>query len=166
MNNNCTMQVNACVYPVMGYQMGFFNETIAPVDVTRQVTNFRIYLRNHYYPTKTNEFEHSIYANIPNSTDIDYFTNEYRIKFKKRKKYTLELYNVWVQNIILDICLNYDLLHRICCSDELIEREKDQYRNIYYELNAARNVCHLLPMMYNVLATQGSGQTIALHILL
>lgn len=143
----------------------FQNQGKSAVDNTRAVTNFRLFLRDNYYPTKTTEFENSIYNTIPTNVDIDSYNNEYRISFKKRKKQTVDMYNEWAKCIILDVCLHYNLYEYIY-NAQLQDREKMEFFDIYNDLMQNQLYSTNLAMLYNVITTQVKSQTIILHILL
>ena len=56
------------------------------VETMKEATNFRVFLRNYFYPSKQQVIQDSMYNCIPDLSDIDYSTDtlEYKLKCKKK----------------------------------------------------------------------------------
>lgn len=120
-----------------------------PVSIERSAMNFRMFLRNNYYPQRAKEIEQSIYNNIPNVQEIvDPGVNDFRVKCKSKKSITLLDYSNSVQNMVLDICLNYDLI-QFLLNQQIDEKEKNELIYVYRDLEARRTTSYYIAMMYN-----------------
>ena len=59
--------------------------TMTPVDIVKHASNFRLYLRNNYYPNNQQLVQDTIYNTIPDIVDMNYQPNmlEYCVKLCK-----------------------------------------------------------------------------------
>ena len=49
--------------------------TMTPVDIVKHASNFRLYLRNNYYPNNQQLVQDTIYNTIPDIVDMNYQPN-------------------------------------------------------------------------------------------
>lgn len=74
------------------------------VKTMKEATNFRVFLRNYFYPSKQQVIQDSMYNCIPDLSDIDYSTDtlEYKLKCKKKKSTTLDTYDYQIEDSIVN----------------------------------------------------------------
>lgn len=124
--------------------------TFTPVDIVKAASNFRLYLRNNFYPNNQQLVQDSIYGFIPDIVDINYQPNmlEYQLRCTN-KKTSPSNYDIDVENAIIEILRN-SFLNYMSKDNELENTEKFNYGIIYGNIINFLHNSWYIKLLYNV----------------
>lgn len=124
--------------------------TFTPVDIVKTASDFRLYLRNCFYPNNQQLVQDSICNTIPDVVDINYQPNmlEYQIKCTNKKTSPVN-YDSNVENAIIEILRNA-FPDYVIKDSTLANVEKYNYGVIYKNIISLLHMSWYIKLLYNV----------------
>lgn len=131
--------------------------TMTPVDIVKHASNFRLYLRNNYYPNNQQLVQDTIYNTIPDIVDINYQPNmlEYCVKCTNKKN-SPSSYDMNVENAIVGI-LGNSFPEYIAHDFSIDDKTKVNYNIIYKNIISFVHMSWYLKLLYNVCFFQSTN---------
>lgn len=121
-----------------------------PVDIVKHASDFRLYLRNSFYPHNQSLIQDAIYNTIPDIVDINYQPNmlEYNVKCANKKNSPFN-YDENVENAIISILSNSFPVY-IANDITVDQNSKTNYITIYRNIINFVHMSLYLKLLYNV----------------
>ena len=121
-----------------------------PVDIVKHASDFRLYLRNNFYPHNQSLIQDAIYNTIPDIVDINYQPNmlEYNVKCANKKNSPFS-YEENVENAIISILSN-SFPGYIANDSTVDQNSKVNYITIYRNITNFVHMSLYLKLLYNV----------------
>lgn len=143
--------------------------TLSPVEQTRYATSmFRVYLRSNFYPMNQKILQESIYSNIQNVTDIDCSPDslEYKVKCKKKKSITADMYHQQAENMLIAAYLFGNLQLYINNDNHINDNERYVLNMVYNDIKTKMHFSSFLKMQFNLTFIPTNASTFLLSVAL
>ena len=126
---------------------------ISIVESMRTASNFRIFLRNYFYPMNQQLIQNSLYTHIQDLYDMDYSADalEYKLKCKKKKSVDIEKYDLQVESALIDILNSGNIIENIQTSTVLDENTKYNFDMICHDIMSFMHMSSYLKSLYGIL---------------
>lgn len=122
------------------------------VETMKEATNFRVFLRNYYYPGKQQIIQDSMYNFIPDLSDIDCSTDtlEYKLKCKKKKSSNIDTYDYQLEDSIINTLQQGDIYNFIQTSF-IDNNTKYRFRMICDNIFSLFHMSGYIKTLYNMI---------------
>lgn len=126
---------------------------ISIVESMRTASNFRIFLRNYFYPMNQQLIQNSLYTHIQDLYDMDYSADilEYKLKCKKKKSVDIEKYDFQLESALIDILNSGNIIENIQTSTLLDENTKYNFDMICHNIMSFMHMSSYLKSLYGIL---------------
>ena len=114
--------------------------------------DFRLFLRNNFYPKNQQLIQDSLYSYIQGIDDIDYISDSfsYRLKCKSKKTTIQDMDGFNIETAIVDMLQRGNVLKEISSSNTIPDNKRVDFMSVYDQILQQIHFCGYLKTLYNM----------------
>lgn len=112
--------------------------------------DFRLFLRNNFYPKNQQLIQDNLYSSIQSVEDIDCLPQSmYRLKCKTKRASAEDVNGINIENALINI-LSTGNLESIIVSSYIPEDKRAKFLQLYYQILHQLHVCKYIKILYSI----------------
>ena len=112
--------------------------------------DFRLFLRNNFYPKNQQLIQDNLYNSIQSVEDIDCLPQSmYRLKCKTKRASAEDMNGINIENALINILSTGNLEPAILSSD-IPEDKRTKFLQLYYQILHQLHICRYIKTLYTI----------------
>lgn len=114
--------------------------------------DFRLFLRNCFYPKNQQLIQDSLYSYIEGIDDIDYISDSfsYRLKCKTKKTTVQDMDGSNIETAIVTMLQKGNVLQEISSANAISDNKRVDFMSVYTQILQQIHFCGYLKTLYNM----------------
>lgn len=123
------------------------------VGAMKLAVDFRVFLRNNFYPNNQQIMQDNLYSSIQGIDDIDYISDSliYRLKCKTKKSTNCDMNGYNIEEAIVSTLNKGNIINTISTNSTLSLDEKSSFISVYDQIMKQIHFCGYLKTLYNII---------------
>ena len=112
--------------------------------------DFRLFLRNYFYPKNQQLIQDNLYNSVQSVEDIDCLPQSmYRLKCKTRRASANDINGINIENALINILSNGNIESEIASSN-ITDDKRYKFLNLYYQIMQQIHFCKYIKTLYTI----------------